>query len=107
MDRTPCPVCSKPLPEKRSGGRIRTYCSRACYLVDRVAKNRDIDTVVVDRLCFWGKVTSTRSERIEAVRILTEKGRSASWIAMLLRTTPRSIQRYRALSRLSITQKAA
>jgi len=97
----PCLAC----PNKRRTGRL--YCSWACYLADRVVKERVADSVVIDRLCLGDRTTSTRAERIEAVRILTEKGRSASWIAMLLHTTERSITRYRAINRLSLEQKAA
>ena len=40
-------------------------------------------------------VTSTRAERIEAVKVLSSQGRSASWIADYMRTTARSVVRYR------------
>lgn len=76
-------------------------------MVYRIAEQRDVDAVVVDRLCLGDRTTSKMGERIEAVRVLTDRGQSASWIAMLLRTTPRSVQRYRAISRLSLNQKAA
>jgi len=102
-----CPECRQPMPENHHGGRPRVYCSRRCYILGRMAQQREVDEVIVDRLRLGYKTTSTQAERIEAVRILTERGRSASWISMLLRMTPRTIQRYRAISRLSLNQKAA
>jgi DNA-binding CsgD family transcriptional regulator len=72
-----------------------------------MAQQREVDEVIVDRLRLGYKTTSTKAERIEAVRSMTGRGLSASWIAMFLRMTPRTIQRYRAISRLSLTQKAA
>ena len=97
-----CPYCHLPLPKNHFGHGPRVYCSRRCSALGRMAQQRDVDDVVVDRLRLGYKTTSTKAERIEAVRVLTERGRSASWIAMLLRTTPRSITRYRAISRLSL-----
>ena len=102
-----CPECHLPMPEKHSSGRPRFYCSRRCYVLGHMAAQCEVDEVVVDRLCLGYRTTSTKAERIEAVRDMTERGLSASWIAMSLRMTPRTIQRYRAISRLSLTQKAA
>jgi len=62
-----------------------------------MAAQCEVDEVVVDRLCLGYRTTSTKAERIEAVRDMTERGLSASWIAMSLRMTPRTIQRYRAI----------
>jgi len=107
MNEVPCPVCHLPMPEKRSDGRPRFYCSWRCSVPGRVAAQLEVDEVVVDRLCLGYKTTSTKAERIEAVRDMTEHDLSASWIAMSLRMTPRTIQRYRAISRLPLNQKAA
>ena len=96
----PCPICSRLMQAKYSINRARGYCSLSCASTGRAAAsvqlNAEVDEMAVVRLLDGSKVLSTRGERIEAVRVLTERGRSASFIADLLHTTRRSIERYRA-----------
>lgn len=74
----------------------------------RIIANHDVDDVVVTRLMAGVPVTSTRSERIEAVAYLTMRGRSAVWIAAQLHITTRSVCRYRAeLNQSATTRKVA
>ncbi len=78
-------------------GKLRVCCGAAACIsaCRRLVVEQEVDEVVVDRLRLGERVTSTRGERREATRLLTDQGRSASWIALLLHTTSRSIQRYR------------
>ena len=96
--------CGNPITTKRSDGRRRTYCSWVCVVPGRMLADGDVDEVAVYRLLNGEAVKSTRGERLEAVRTLTEKGNSASRIADLMRTTQRSVTRYRALNRLGVPQ---
>jgi hypothetical protein len=92
----PCLACGTLMPKvSRWTGRPRIACKTACVAPARRLMQEPVDEVVVDRLCNGGRLPSTRDERIEATRLLTNLGRSASWIALLLHTTPRSITRYR------------
>ena len=95
----PCPICSQAMSSKNSIGRPRVYCSQFCHNQgnSRLIRSRaaEVDEMAVVRLLAGSKVLSTRGERIEAVRVLTGQGRSASWIADYLRTTRRSVERYR------------
>jgi hypothetical protein len=83
-----------------SNNKPRRFCSRSCAGRANTARirtrNADLDEVAVIRLISGSRVASTKAERREATRLLTERGRSASWIAGLLRTTERSVTRYRA-----------
>lgn len=98
-----CPICSHDMPAKITRGRryllTRVYCSKFCAADGMraliLARESEVDEVAVFRLLEGWQVASTRSERIEAVRVLTGKGRSAAWIADYLRTTRRSVERYR------------
>jgi DNA-binding NarL/FixJ family response regulator len=56
----------------------------------------EMDEVVVLRLVSGSRVASTKAERLEATRQLTERGYSIVVIASRLHTTPRSVSRYRA-----------
>ena len=88
---THCPDCSAWMSKRLSHStRLRLSCGPTC------PSRNGVDDVVVARLLDGSPVTSTRGERIEAVRVLTARGRSASWIADYLHTTRRSIERYRA-----------
>ena len=97
----PCPSCSMPMlafwhPQTRT--RPRVYCSRICrdQGIGWAMRDKQVDEMAVVRLLDGSRVVSNKAERIEAVRVLTERGRSAAWIADCLHTTARSIQRYRA-----------
>ena len=96
----PCPICRRPTPTTWPNGTLRTYCSRLCSNrvnnARRRADNRYVDEMAVVRLVNGWGVEATRGERIEAVAILTRRGRSASWIAESLHITERTICRYRA-----------
>ena len=100
----PCPICSHDMRPWRSGSHHKT-CSAICGHILRAAslraRNTDVDEMAVVRLLEGWVVTSTRAERIEAVRVLTNRGRSASWIADYMRTTARSVERYRHESHLN------
>lgn len=78
--------------------RPRIYCSRRCCLIANPPQihSRELDEVAVERLLAGDLVTSTKAERMEAVRALTARGRSASWIAQQLRIAERSVTRLRA-----------
>jgi len=88
------------MPTRTYRERRRLTCSRSCGIsqgnTKRLARNTDVDDVAVWRLTRGDPVTSTKAERREATRLLTEHGQSTSWIAGLLHTTPRSVTRYRA-----------
>ena len=96
-----CPICSQPVTEPRhdSPSKLRVYCSKPCRYqgISRTIRVNGlfVDEVAVFRLLEGWPVASTRSERIEAVRVLTVQGRSAVWIADYLRITRRSVERYR------------
>lgn len=66
-----------------------------------------IDEVAVARAAHGDPVRLTRAERAEAVRRLTNHGRSAAQIAGLLRITPRSVVRNRAKLRHATQEVAA
>ena len=96
-----CPTCSKPVPASAPTTRVpRQFCSKPC--ASRAngaavhARHASLDEMVVIRLLDGSPVTSTKAERIEAVRVLTARGRAASWIAEFLHITERSVTRYRA-----------
>ena len=96
-----CPICSHDMP-KGPPSKRRVYCSQLCRNrgISRVrhhplTHDNTIDAMAVVRLLEGWVVASTRAERIEAVRVLTDRGRSASWIADYMRTTARSVVRYR------------
>ena len=76
-------------------GIARVNCSRACRDEANRHVGRPVDEMAVVRLLAGSAVVSTRGERIEAVRVLTAQGRSIAWIADYLRTTSRSVERYR------------
>jgi len=78
--------------------RPRIYCSRRCTLAANPPQfhSRELDEVAVGRLIAGDPVHSTKAERLEAVRQLSARGRSASWIATHLHITERSVTRYRA-----------
>jgi hypothetical protein len=104
-----CPICSHDMPARRANGCIRCYCSKPCQDIGtgrtNRANNTRVDEVAVIRLLEGWQVASTRAERIEAVRVLTGQGRSAAWIADYLRTTRRSVERYR--HEIHLTPKSA
>lgn len=96
-----CPTCSKPVPPPAPTTRVpRQFCSKPC--ASRAngaavsARHATLDEMAVVRLLAGSPVTSTKAERIEAVRVLTGRGRAASWIAEFLHITERSVTRYRA-----------
>jgi DNA-binding NarL/FixJ family response regulator len=84
----------------RGKGRPGIYCSALCHNrgngARRQADNSYVDEMAVVRLVDGWGVDATRGERVEAVAILTRRGRSASWIAESLHITERTICRYRA-----------
>jgi DNA-binding NarL/FixJ family response regulator len=55
-----------------------------------------MDEMAVVRLIDGSPVTSTKAERLEAVRLLIGRGYSTAVVAERLHTTPRSVWRYRA-----------
>jgi len=79
---------------------LRSFCSRLCANRAKSARiteaNRFLDEVAVIRLTTGSPVTSTKAERLEAVRLLVDRGYSTAVVAERLHTTPRSIWRYRA-----------
>jgi hypothetical protein len=95
-----CPVCSALMSPTRSHNKPRAFCSKPCASrangnVIRT-RNADLDEVAVIRLISGSPVASTKAERREATRLLTARGRSASWIAEHVHITERSVTRYRA-----------
>lgn len=87
---THCPGCSTKMPRLQAHSTsLRLFCGQDC------PGRHQVDDVVVSRLLAGAPVTSTRAERIEAVKVLSSQGRSAAWIADYLRTTARSVVRYR------------
>jgi predicted nucleic acid-binding Zn ribbon protein len=96
----PCPVCSMPMPPRTPWGHQRITCSRSCGIsqgnTKRRARSQEVDEVAVIRLIDGSPVHSTKAERFEAMRVLTERGYSLVAIASRLHTTPRSVSRYRA-----------
>lgn len=95
-----CPICSHPMPATLTNGRPRKVCSRACARQTRWHGNRDIDDMAVIRiLANDPPSTTTRSERMAAVQVLTTQGRSASWIADQMHVAERSVTRYRSENR--------
>ena len=102
----PCLLCHRPIPSTWSPGRLRSFCSRLCANRAKSARiteaNRFLDEVAVIRLTSGSPVTSTKAERLEAVRLLVGRGCSTAVVAQRLHTTPRSIWRYRA----ELTRKA-
>jgi len=94
-----CPACGRPMSaHSNRSNRLRHYCSRRCTLLANPPHdwNRDLDEVAVQRLLAGDHIESTKAERLEAVRALTARGRSASWIAAHLRIAERSVTRLRA-----------
>jgi hypothetical protein len=84
----------------RRDGHAAVVCSIPCSITFRaramrMKEGREVDGVVVDRLLCGIRVNSTRSERLEATRILTHEGESADFIAAQLRIAPQSVRRYR------------
>ena len=96
----PCLLCRRPIPPTWPTGRLRTFCSRLCANRANVARfaeaNRFLDEVAVIRLTTGSPVTSTKAERLEAVRLLVDRGYSTAVVAERLHTTTRSVWRYRA-----------
>jgi len=80
--------------------RPRSFCSRLCANRAKVARiaeaNASLDEVAVIRLTSGSPVTSTKAERLEAVRLLVDRGYSTAVVAERLHTTTRSVWRYRA-----------
>ena len=103
----PCLLCHRPIPPTWSPGRLRSFCSRLCANRAKSARiteaNRFLDEVAVIRLTTGSPVTSTKAERLEAVRLLIGRGYSTAVVAQRLHTTTRSIWRYRA----ELTQRKA
>jgi len=96
---TTCPVCSHPMLAIRWRHPVH-YCSRRCQYIGskavQLAHQMEMDEVVVLRLVSGSRVASTKAERLEATRQLTERGYSIVVIASRLHTTPRNVSRYRA-----------
>ena len=72
---TACPICSHDMP-KGPPSKRRVYCSQLCRNrgISRVrhhplTHDNTIDAMAVVRLLEGSLVTSTRAERIEAVRV--------------------------------------
>ena len=59
-------------------------------------RHAEMDEVAIVRLISGSPVTSTKAERLEAVRLLVGRGYSTAVVAERLHTTTRSIWRYRA-----------
>ena len=95
----PCPFCSQPMTARRNGHKA-TYCSLLCAnranAATRIADPGFMDEVAVTRLTSGSPVTSTKAERLEAVRLLIARGCSTTVVAERLHTTTRSVWRYRA-----------
>lgn len=97
----PCPVCRRPMPQLHfQKTRLRQFCSRRCSVTAtnsrRSARDAYLDEVAVIRLTTGSPVTSTKAERLEAVRLLIGRGYSTAVVAERLHTTTRSVWRYRA-----------
>ena len=96
----PCLLCDRPIPPTWPTGRLRTFCSRLCANRAKSARiteaNKFLDEVAVIRLTSGSPVTSTKAERLEAVRRLVGRGYSTRSVAERLHTTTRSVWRYRA-----------
>jgi len=87
------------MPARNRNGRLSVVCSIPCVLIlmrwaQWMKAECGVDAAVVDRLTCGGRVDSIKSERLEATRQLTRRGRSAAFIADLLRVSQRSVQRY-------------
>jgi len=85
-------------PHSNRSNRLRVYCSKRCTLAANPPRHYDraVDEVAVERLLAGDLIESTKAERLEAVRALTARGRSASWIAAHLHIAERSVTRLRA-----------
>ena len=97
---TSCLACGRPMSTHDQHGNRPQFCSRPCASrangnVIRT-RNLELDEVAVMRLIAGDPVRSTKAERLEAVRVLTERGQSAAWIAQRLHVTERSVTRHRA-----------
>ena len=94
-----CPICSIPVPPT-SSPHPRQFCSKPCASRSNSAavnaRHSLIDESAVVRLLDGSPVTSTKAERMEAARILSAHGYTLGDIAARLRTTARSVSRYRA-----------
>ena len=94
-----CPVCQSPMPamQRRVAGE---FCSRRCCGIALNRRSpeasRELDDVVLMRLIDGWPVASTKAERLEASRMLTERGMSVAHIARGMGIKPRSVSRYRA-----------
>lgn len=95
-----CPICSQSMTARRPNGHPRQFCSKSCSALGASVRirtrNADMDEVVVIHLLDGTLITSTKAERLEAVRQLTSRGYSLFAIASRLHTTARSVSRYRA-----------
>ena len=92
----PCPICRRPTPTTWPNGTPHTFCSRLCANRAQIARHAEMDEVAVIRLTTGSPVTSTKAERLEAVRLLIARGCSTAVVAERLHTTTRSVWRYRA-----------
>ena len=96
----PCLLCHRPIPSTWPTGRLRKFCSRLCSNRAKAmainARHAEMDEVAVIRLTTGSPVTSTKAERLEAVRQLIGRGYSTAVVAERLHTTTRSVWRYRA-----------
>jgi len=92
----PCPICRRPTPTTWPNGTPHTFCSRLCANRACNLRHASLDEVAVIRLTTGSPVTSTKAERLEAVRLLVSRGYSTAVVAERLHTTTRSVWRYRA-----------
>jgi hypothetical protein len=92
-----CPVCGGEMSPFRNH-RSRTYCGKPCRDVALaayiLARESQVDPVVVDRLVGGQSVTSTRAERVQATKVLLGRGRSYRQVAAALHVTPHTVWRY-------------
>ena len=72
----------------------------AAGVASRCGTPDDVDEMAVERALSGDPPRLTRAERREVTRILTARGYSATQIASRLRTSPRTVIRYRAELRI-------
>jgi hypothetical protein len=84
----------------RRDGHSRTVCSKVCAVIYRARAQRakgmrEVDQAVVDRLIHGGRVSSVKSERLNATQVLDHSGHSAAFIAECLHVAEWTVRRYR------------
>jgi hypothetical protein len=92
-----CPDCGVPrqlLLSNHDGNKRNRVC-RPCRHRIIAEYHAFVDEMVVESVAMGHKMPTSRGERTEITRVLTERGWPASKIGALLGVTDRSVDRYR------------